>query len=80
MTLRLRFAAIERYITGILKAVPGVAQVNLKKTKRPTSKFSNLKDNDILFTDSSHLLKIGSPMQRIFRHSAATSETRHYPI
>ena len=57
--------AIEPYPNAILKAgFPGLSELIPAKIQDiPLSEFSKLKENDILFIDSSHVLKIGSDVQ-----------------
>ena len=57
--------AFEPYPTDILKSgFPGLSKlVPTKIQDVPLSKFNELKENDILFIDSSHILKIGSDVQ-----------------
>lgn len=60
-----KFTAIEPYPNNILKAgFPGLSELKIKKAEDiPLSEFGELKENDILFIDSSHVLKIGSDVQ-----------------
>jgi len=53
------------YPSDVIKTgFPGLSKlVSIKTQEVPVSKFSELKDNDILFIDSSHVLKIGSDVQ-----------------
>jgi len=57
--------AIEPYPNDILKAgFPGLSKLMSVKVQDITlSKFQELKENDILFIDSSHVLRIGSDVQ-----------------
>ena len=57
--------AIEPYPNDILKAgFPGLSKLIPKKVQDiPLSEFKKLRGNDILFIDSSHVLKIGSDVQ-----------------
>jgi len=57
--------AIEPYPNDILKAgFPGLSKLIPKKAQDiPLSEFKKLLENDILFIDSSHVLKIGSDVQ-----------------
>ena len=57
--------AIEPYPNATLKAgFPGLSKLTDQKVQSvPLSQFSNLSDSDILFIDSSHVLKIGSDVQ-----------------
>jgi len=57
--------AIEPYPNDILKAgFPGLSKLIPKKVQDiPLSEFKKLRENDILFIDSSHVLKIGSDVQ-----------------
>jgi len=57
--------AIEPYPNDILKAgFPGLSKLIPKKVQDiPLSEFKKLSENDILFIDSSHVLKIGSDVQ-----------------
>ena len=57
--------AIEPYPNDILKAgFPGLSKLVSKKVQDiPLSEFRKLRENDILFIDSSHVLKIGSDVQ-----------------
>lgn len=54
--------AIEPYPNDVLKTgLPGLSKLVPQKVQDvPLSVFSELKENDILFIDSSHILKIGS--------------------
>jgi hypothetical protein len=57
--------SFEPYPNNVLKAgFPGLSKLIPHKIQDvPLSKFSELKENDILFIDSSHVLKIGSDVQ-----------------
>lgn len=57
--------AFEPYPNNVLKAgFPGLSKLIPKKAQDiPLSEFKKLKDNDILFIDSSHVLKIGSDVK-----------------
>jgi len=57
--------AIDPYPNEILKrGFPGLTKLISRKVQDvPLAKFQELKDNDILFIDSSHILKIGSDVQ-----------------
>ena len=57
--------AIDPYPNEILRAgFPSFSKVIIKKMQDiPYTEFSALKENDILFIDSSHVLKIGSDVQ-----------------
>jgi len=57
--------AIEPYPNNILRAgFPGLSRLITKKAQDiPLSEFNKLIENDILFIDSSHVLKIGSDVQ-----------------
>jgi hypothetical protein len=57
--------SIEPYPNAILKkGFPGLTQVMTQKVQDvPLSEFTSLNGNDILFIDSSHVLKIGSDVQ-----------------
>jgi hypothetical protein len=57
--------AIEPYPNDILKVgFPGLSKLIPKKVQDiPVSEFKKLLENDILFIDSSHVLKIGSDVQ-----------------
>lgn len=57
--------AIEPYPNDVLKAgFPGFSKLISKKVQDiPLSEFKKLRENDILFIDSSHVLKIGSDVQ-----------------
>lgn len=57
--------AIDPYPNDILKAgFPGLSKLVSKKVQDiPLSEFRKLRENDILFIDSSHVLKIGSDVQ-----------------
>jgi hypothetical protein len=59
-------AAIDPYPNSVLKAgFPGFSKLIPEEVQNvPISKFGELKENDILFIDSSHILKIGSDVQR----------------
>jgi len=58
--------AIEPYPSPVLRrGFPGLTKVIAKEVQQvPLSDFSQLAENDILFIDSSHVLKIGSDVQR----------------
>lgn len=60
-----KLVAIEPYPTDFLKAgFPGLSKlISTKVQDIPLSEFNKLKENDILFIDSSHVLKIGSDVQ-----------------
>lgn len=60
--------AYEPYPNNVLKkGFPGLFKLIPKKIQDvPLSEFSSLKENDILFIDSSHVLKIGSDVQYEF--------------
>lgn len=57
--------AIEPYPNEVLKAgFRGLSELIVKEVQDiPLSEFKELKENDILFIDSSHVLKIGSDVQ-----------------
>lgn len=57
--------AIEPYPNAILKkGFSGLSELKIKKIEDvPLSEFEKLKENDILFIDSSHVMKIGSDVQ-----------------
>lgn len=57
--------AIEPYPNNVLKTgFPGLFKLIPKKVQNiPLSEFNKLKENDILFIDSSHALKVGSDVQ-----------------
>lgn len=57
--------SIEPYPNDTLKAgFPGLSKVIIAKAQDiPISEFSKLQENDIIFIDSSHVLKIGSDVQ-----------------
>ena len=57
--------AVEPYPNDVLKAgFPGLSElISTKIQDIPLSEFNKLKENDILFIDSSHVLKIGSDVQ-----------------
>lgn len=57
--------AVEPYPNDVLKTgFPGLSELVPKKIQDlPLSEFSRLEENDILFIDSSHVLKIGSDVQ-----------------
>lgn len=57
--------AFEPYPNDVLKAgFPGLTKLDPTKAQDiPLSEFGKLKENDILFIDSSHVLKIGSDVQ-----------------
>jgi hypothetical protein len=60
--------AVEPYPSDILKSgFPGLTQLVEQRVEDiDLSIFHNLKENDILFIDSSHVLKIGNDVQRIY--------------
>lgn len=57
--------AIEPYPNNVLNiGFPGLSELIPEKIQNiPLSKFKELKENDILFIDSSHVLKIGNDVQ-----------------
>lgn len=57
--------AIDPYPNSVLKAgFPGLSKLIPENIQNvPISQFNELKENDILFIDSSHILKIGSDVQ-----------------
>jgi len=57
--------AIDPYPNSVLKdGFPGLSKLIPEKVQNvPISKFGELKENDVLFIDSSHILKIGSDVQ-----------------
>ncbi|MDQ3256751.1 MAG: class I SAM-dependent methyltransferase [Acidobacteriota bacterium] len=57
--------AFEPYPNEVLRAgFPGLAELAVVKAQNiPPSRFNELGENDILFIDSSHVLKIGSDVQ-----------------
>jgi predicted O-methyltransferase YrrM len=59
------FTVIEPYAPDFIRAgIPGVTQLIQKPVQEvPLHIFQELKENDILFIDSSHMLKIGSDVQ-----------------
>lgn len=59
------FVAIEPYPNRILtEGFPGLSKLIIKKAQEvPFSEFEKLRENDILFIDSSHVLNIGSDVQ-----------------
>ncbi|WP_200779709.1 class I SAM-dependent methyltransferase [Acetomicrobium flavidum] len=65
---RCKLIAIEPYPNSVLRAgFPGLSELIPEKVQDiPLSKFSELGENDILFIDSSHVLKIGSDVQYEF--------------
>jgi predicted O-methyltransferase YrrM len=60
--------AFEPYPNEVLRAgFPGLTGlVEVKAQDIPLEKFSELRENDILFIDSSHVLKIGSDVQYLY--------------
>ncbi len=59
--------AIEPYPSEVLRNVPEFVTVRASKVQEvPLSEFESLKANDILFIDSSHVLKEGSDVQYEF--------------
>ncbi len=66
--LKSKFIAIEPYPSNFLKlGLPGFVKLISKKIQEiPLSFFSELKENDILFIDTSHVVKIGSDVQYLF--------------
>lgn len=60
--------AFEPYPNDVLReGFPGLTElVQIKAQDIPVEKFSNLERNDILFIDSSHVLKIGSDVQYLY--------------
>jgi predicted O-methyltransferase YrrM len=60
--------AIDPYPNNTLKAgFPGLSKLIPKKVQDiPLSEFKKLSENDILFIDSSHVLKIGSDVQYLY--------------
>lgn len=63
-----RLTAIEPYPNDVLAAgFPGMSELLREKVQTaPLAKFEELEANDILFIDSSHVLKIGSDVQYEF--------------
>jgi len=57
--------SVEPYPNSVLKSgFPGFSKLITKKVQDiPLSEFSSLEENDVLFIDSSHALKIGSDVQ-----------------
>ena len=57
--------AVDPYPNSVLKdGFPGLSKLIPEKVQNvPVSKFGELKENDVLFIDSSHILKIGSDVQ-----------------
>jgi hypothetical protein len=62
---RCDFTVIDPYPNTILKkGVPGLSEIIIEQVQKvQLSKFQELDANDILFIDSSHMLKIGSDVQ-----------------
>jgi predicted O-methyltransferase YrrM len=62
------FVCVEPFPNATLRAgVPGVSELVRRKVQDvPLSRFTVLEDGDILFIDSSHVLKIGSDVQYEF--------------
>ncbi|MBF0244715.1 MAG: class I SAM-dependent methyltransferase, partial [Planctomycetes bacterium] len=62
------FVAYEPYPRGALKkGIPGLDELRkIRIEKVALSEFSSLGANDILFIDSTHVLKIGSDVQYIY--------------
>jgi len=62
---RCDLTAIEPYPNDVLKAgFPGLTRLIAKPVQQvPLAEFQKLRQNDILFIDSSHILKIGSDVQ-----------------
>lgn len=60
-----KLIVFDPYPNEVLKSgFPGLSElISTKIQDVPLSKFSELKENDILFIDSSHVLKIGSDVQ-----------------
>lgn len=60
-----KLVAIEPFPNEILgKGFPGLSQLIIRKVQEiPMSEFKSLEANDILFIDSSHVMKIGSDVQ-----------------
>jgi predicted O-methyltransferase YrrM len=62
-----RIEAIEPYPSAALRAgVPGVELHEAEVQAVPLSRFTDLEENDILFIDSSHVLRIGGDVQYEF--------------
>lgn len=57
--------AVDPYPNSVLKdGFPGLSKLIPEKVQNvPVSKFGELKENDVLFIDTSHILKIGSDVQ-----------------
>jgi len=60
-----KFTAINPYPNNILKkGFPGLSELKIKKVEDLSlSEFGKLRENDILFIDSSHVMKIGSDVK-----------------
>jgi predicted O-methyltransferase YrrM len=63
-----QFIAIEPYPSDNLKnGIPGLTQLIDKRIEQiDFGLFSELEENDLLFIDSSHVLKVGSDVQKIY--------------
>ena len=56
-----KLVTIDPYPSNVLDGVPGLSEVIARQVQDiPLSEFHKLENNDILFIDSSHVLKIGS--------------------
>lgn len=62
------YTVIDPYPSDIIKkGLLGLSKVELKQVQEiPACKFETLEENDLLFIDSSHILKIGSDVQYEF--------------
>jgi hypothetical protein len=60
--------AVEPYPSGVLSAgFPGLGELLARKAEDvPLERFQELGENDLLFVDSSHVLKIGGDVQYLF--------------
>lgn len=65
---RCELTAVEPYPNPVLrKGFPGLTRLVQKRVQDvPLSEFERLEENDILFIDSSHVLKIGSDVQYLY--------------
>jgi predicted O-methyltransferase YrrM len=63
-----QLTAFEPYPNQVLRAgFPGLARLETTQAQQiPIEKFDELSDGDILFIDSSHVLKLGSDVQYLF--------------
>jgi len=65
--IRANFTVIDPFPSQTVKASSKISKLHVTKVQEtPSSVFKNLKKNDILFIDSSHIATIGSDVQYLF--------------